>query len=148
VQVRTAYENGQATPQVTNTGPVVPTEIVPALIEPFRRQVPDRTRTGAPGGSGLGLSIVAAIAHGGGIDLTARRVAGFKSLLGYPPSHRPDKRASPNRWQRVPSLGGSSRRVRAYHNQSSDAQSQLRLPKVAKLPLRQADAGRVRRPSP
>jgi signal transduction histidine kinase len=86
VQVRTGCENGQATLQVTNTGPVVPTEVVPTLLEPFRRQVPDRTRTGAPRGSGLGLSIVAAIAdaHGGTVDLTAREGGGLQVTVGLP----------------------------------------------------------------
>jgi signal transduction histidine kinase len=86
VRVRTGSENGQATLQVTNTGPVVPTEILPTLLEPFRRQVPDRTHTGAPRGSGLGLSIVAAIAdaHRGSIDLTARQGGGLQVTVGLP----------------------------------------------------------------
>jgi signal transduction histidine kinase len=45
------------------------------LLEPFRRQVPDRTSTSTSTrrGSGLGLSIVAAItdAHGGTLNLAA-----------------------------------------------------------------------------
>ncbi|MFI6905560.1 ATP-binding protein [Nonomuraea sp. NPDC050394] len=46
---------------VTNTGPVVPAEVVPLLFEPFRR-LHERRHT--PGeGAGLGLSIVAAVAR-------------------------------------------------------------------------------------
>jgi len=38
VRIRTGYQDGQATLQVTNTGPVLPDEVVPMLVEPFRRQ--------------------------------------------------------------------------------------------------------------
>ncbi|GAA3651983.1 signal transduction histidine kinase [Lentzea atacamensis] len=44
---------------VSNTGPTVPAEAVPALFEPFRRL---RDRTGTAG-SGLGLSIVQSVAR-------------------------------------------------------------------------------------
>ena len=67
---------------VRNTGPEVPAERVPELFEPFRRlHVP---RTGPADGAGLGLSIVASIAHahdatlvahpnsGGGLDVMVR----------------------------------------------------------------------------
>ncbi|MBV9846297.1 MAG: HAMP domain-containing protein [Kutzneria sp.] len=52
---------------VTNTGPTVPEEAVPALFEPFRRLHADRVRS--DGGAGLGLSIVRSIveAHGGAL---------------------------------------------------------------------------------
>jgi signal transduction histidine kinase len=60
---------------VTNTGPVVPDYAVPTLFEPFRRL---RDRTGASG-SGLGLSIVAAVvrAHGGEVTAAAREGGGL-----------------------------------------------------------------------
>lgn len=50
---------------VSNSGPPVPPESVPALFEPFRRLSSDRTDH--RGGAGLGLSIVRSIviAHGG-----------------------------------------------------------------------------------
>jgi signal transduction histidine kinase len=86
VRIRTGYQDGQATLQVTNTGPVLPAEVVPMLLEPFRRQVPDRTRTSTCRGSGLGLSIVAAItdAHGGTLDLAAQQGGGLQITVGLP----------------------------------------------------------------
>ena len=47
---------------VENTGPGIPTEDLPHLFEPFYRLDPARTRT-AESGSGLGLALVASIAH-------------------------------------------------------------------------------------
>jgi signal transduction histidine kinase len=86
VRIRTGYQDGLATLQVTNTGPVLPAEVVPMLLEPFRRQVPDRTSTSTRRGSGLGLSIVAAItdAHGGTIDLAAQEGGGLQITVGLP----------------------------------------------------------------
>jgi signal transduction histidine kinase len=54
---------------VVNTGAPVRPDRVPELFEPFRRLHPDRT--GAAGGAGLGLSIVAAIAHAHGATVQA-----------------------------------------------------------------------------
>jgi signal transduction histidine kinase len=80
---------------VANTGPVVPDYLVPALFEPFRRS---RDRTAAAG-SGLGLSIVAAVvrAHGGTVTAKARpggglvvRVELLRSVVpGRGPTPRP-----------------------------------------------------------
>jgi signal transduction histidine kinase len=86
VRIRTGYQDGQATLQVTNTGPVLPAEVVPTLLEPFRRQLPDRTSTSTRRGSGLGLSIVAAItdAHGGTLDLAAQDGGGLQITVGLP----------------------------------------------------------------
>jgi signal transduction histidine kinase len=61
---------------VENSGPVVPPEIAPLLVEPFRRC------TSSSGGrhSGLGLSIVASIvhAHGWQLDVSARADGGLR----------------------------------------------------------------------
>lgn len=60
---------------MANTGRAVPDYAVPGLFEPFRRL---RDRTGASG-SGLGLSIVAAVvrAHGGEVTAQARPGGGL-----------------------------------------------------------------------
>jgi len=60
VQVTTGTRNGRAVLLVVNTGPEVPAGQIQRLLQPFQRLSPDRASE--PGGSGLGLSIVAAIA--------------------------------------------------------------------------------------
>jgi signal transduction histidine kinase len=55
--------------RVTNSGPVVPAEDVPALFEPFRRMTGTRIEHG--GGAGLGLAIVRSIAQAHGASVTA-----------------------------------------------------------------------------
>jgi signal transduction histidine kinase len=54
---------------VSNTGPAVPRYDIPALFEPFRRAGGERV--GMNGSTGLGLSIVRAIAHAHGGHVTA-----------------------------------------------------------------------------
>jgi signal transduction histidine kinase len=60
--------SGDGVLTVSNTGPVVPAEQVPALFEPFRRLTGERLDHG--GGVGLGLTIARSIvaAHRGAID--------------------------------------------------------------------------------
>jgi signal transduction histidine kinase len=62
---------------------------VARLAEPFQRLAADRT--GSDTGSGLGLSIVAAIAtaHGGTLDLHARPEGGLRATVTLPPSEVP-----------------------------------------------------------
>ena len=55
--------------RVTNTGPAVAAEEVPALFEPFRRH--SGTRIDHSGGAGLGLTIVRSIAQAHGGTVTA-----------------------------------------------------------------------------
>jgi signal transduction histidine kinase len=83
VLVSTQAAAGQAVVSVVNTGPRLDEAEVPGLFEPFRRCGAARTAA-APGGLGLGLSIVAAIASahqaevharaqpGGGLDVAVR----------------------------------------------------------------------------
>ncbi|GAA2599758.1 HAMP domain-containing sensor histidine kinase [Actinomadura fulvescens] len=56
--------------QVRNTGPEVPADVVPHLVEPFRRLHPRRHARGE--GTGLGLSIVDSIARAHGGEVIAR----------------------------------------------------------------------------
>ncbi|MCQ9129231.1 sensor histidine kinase [Streptomyces hilarionis] len=69
---------------VESSGPVLDQRRVAALTQPFRRLGADRTGTGQ--GSGLGLSIVAAItqAHHGTLDLRARPDGGLRVTLTLP----------------------------------------------------------------
>jgi len=74
-----------ATLVVRNTGPPVPPERFGELFEPFRRLRPDRT--GPPDGAGLGLSIVAAIAHahGGTVQAAPYPGGGLAVTVTLPP---------------------------------------------------------------
>jgi signal transduction histidine kinase len=69
---------------VENGGPVLKQDQVRELCQPFRRIGADRT--GSDSGSGLGLSIVAAIAeaHGGSLDLQARPEGGLRVYIQLP----------------------------------------------------------------
>ena len=68
VEVSTGIRDGRAVLRVINTGPLVPADQVERLLQPFQRLGRDRTA----GGSGLGLSIVAAIARAHGASVSAR----------------------------------------------------------------------------
>jgi signal transduction histidine kinase len=69
---------------VENGGPVLDQDEVSELAEPFRRLGADRV--GSDRGSGLGLSIVAAIAaaHGGSLELCARPEGGLRVVITVP----------------------------------------------------------------
>src|SRR5215469_15847158 len=69
---------------VENGGPVLDGDEVSQLAQPFRRLGPDRI--GSDRGSGLGLSIVAAIAaaHGGSLELRARPEGGLQVAITLP----------------------------------------------------------------
>ncbi len=74
---------------VENGGPVLDQAQVDQLAQPFRRLGPSGLSTGriaTGGGSGLGLSIVAAIAaaHGGTLDLCARPDGGLRVVVSLP----------------------------------------------------------------
>ncbi|MEU2338763.1 ATP-binding protein [Streptomyces sp. NPDC013172] len=76
---------------VESSGPVLNQRRVTDLAQPFRRLGADRTGTGQ--GSGLGLSIVAAIiqAHDGTLELRARPDGGLRVTITLP---RTDGRAT------------------------------------------------------
>jgi signal transduction histidine kinase len=67
-------DRGAAELLVTNTGPVVPAEEIPRLLQPFQRL--GAARAGRREGFGLGLSIVAAIAGAHHAQLDAQPVPG------------------------------------------------------------------------
>ncbi|MFB7999385.1 sensor histidine kinase [Streptomyces sp. NPDC056002] len=92
VEVRVAGDDaGAVSLVVESSGPVLDQRRVAELAQPFRRLSADRTGTGQ--GSGLGLSIVAAItqAHHGTLDLRARPDGGLRVTIILP---RTDSRAT------------------------------------------------------
>jgi signal transduction histidine kinase len=86
IQVRSGTAGGQALLVVENGGSVLDQDEVRALSQPFRRIGADRI--GSDRGSGLGLSIVAAIAeaHGGSLSLNARAEGGLRVSIQLPAS--------------------------------------------------------------
>ena len=90
VRIRTDVAGAAARLAVENGGPVLDERDVQALTQPFRRLGTERT--GSDRGSGLGLSIVAAIAemHGGGLELHALAGGGFQVVIELPLALRAD----------------------------------------------------------
>jgi signal transduction histidine kinase len=84
IRVTSRTENGRASIVVENGGPVLQQDQVGELAQPFRRIGADRI--GSDKGSGLGLSIVAAIAeaHGGELELRARPEGGLWVSIQLP----------------------------------------------------------------
>jgi signal transduction histidine kinase len=82
VRVDTRSEPSGAVLRVVNTGPVVSPEAVARLTEPFQRL----ERAAGDGGSGLGLSIVRAVAeaHGGAVHLRAQPAGGLEAEVRLP----------------------------------------------------------------
>ena len=73
VKIGTGTRAGRPFLDVANTGPVIPPDQLGRLFRPFQRMDPARR---APGGLGLGLAIVSAIAAAHGADLRAVTRAG------------------------------------------------------------------------
>ncbi len=84
VRISTEVADGSARLVVENGGPVLDERDVQALTQPFRRLGPERT--GSDRGSGLGLSIVAAIAemHAGRLELHPLAEGGFQVIIELP----------------------------------------------------------------
>ena len=78
------FDGQQAQVVVDSSGPVLDQHAVAQLAQPFTRLGHDRT--GSQNGHGLGLSIVAAVAvaHGGTLDLRARRQGGLRVQITLP----------------------------------------------------------------
>ncbi|MDP9387981.1 MAG: sensor histidine kinase [Actinomycetota bacterium] len=85
ISVRTSTEDGTALLEVSNSGPRIDGD-VQALLEPFRRNAPDRLSSSSQRGAGLGLSIVRAVAeaHGGSLTLHPRPEGGLTVSVRLP----------------------------------------------------------------
>ena len=70
VEITTGVRHQRATLTVANSGPTIPPEAVPRLLQPFQRLHGTRTTHGS--GTGLGLAIVDAIAAAHRATLTAQ----------------------------------------------------------------------------
>jgi len=80
------WPGGRATLAVIDHGPGIPAENIPHVFERFWRE--DQSRHRARGGSGLGLSIVAAVvwAHGGQVTVRETPGGGATFLVELPAS--------------------------------------------------------------
>jgi signal transduction histidine kinase len=85
LRVTTTAGPGGAVLAVSNSGPVIRPYDVRTMFEPFRRL--DRERPAGERGFGLGLSIVRAIthAHGGDITATPHPNGGLTVTVTFPP---------------------------------------------------------------
>jgi signal transduction histidine kinase len=94
IRVTAATEAGRARLVVENGGQVLDQRQVDELSQPFRRLGADRI--GTDRGSGLGLSIVAAIAeaHNGRLDLQARPGGGMRVCIDLPAAAPADSTAT------------------------------------------------------
>ena len=84
VAVKTETRDARALLTVENTGPAVEPADLDRLFQPFQRL--HAKRTGTPNGSGLGLSIVYAIAtaHDASITLRSRTGGGLRIEISFP----------------------------------------------------------------
>jgi signal transduction histidine kinase len=84
VEITTGVRNQQAFLTVTNSGPTIPPEEVPRLLQPFQRL--HGTRTNHASGNGLGLAIVNAIAtaHHANLALDPQPKGGLRIEVSFP----------------------------------------------------------------
>lgn len=79
IRIQTRIEHGRCHLRVEDDGPGIPADFAPHVFEAFRRS--DDARSSASGGSGLGLAVVAAIAHAHGGQASCSRAASGGTLF-------------------------------------------------------------------
>jgi signal transduction histidine kinase len=86
IDVATATEAGQGVLSVANDGPVIHSEQLERLQQPFQRLGTPRTNQGD--GHGLGLSIIHAIAtaHGATLSVHSQAAGGLHVTVRFPNS--------------------------------------------------------------
>jgi two-component system OmpR family sensor kinase len=86
VEVRVRRRDGEVLLEVADDGPGMAPDVAARVFERFYRADASRTRTGGAAGSGLGLSIVAAIvaAHGGSVDVDSAPGRGSSFVVRLP----------------------------------------------------------------
>ena len=84
IRLRTGSTDTAVYLEIANSGPFIPDGKVPELFEPFRRG--GQRRTGDGDSTGLGLSIVGAIAaaHGAALWAVPRAGGGLEVRVGFP----------------------------------------------------------------
>jgi signal transduction histidine kinase len=89
VRVSVSSDEAAVVLEVHNRGPVIPTELMPVLFEPFRRGLTS-TKDSRLGGLGLGLYIVhqIVVAHGGTIAARSTAEAGTTFAVRLPRGER------------------------------------------------------------
>jgi signal transduction histidine kinase len=90
VEITAGRRDDRAFLAVTNTGPVIPPDQLGRLFQPFERLAEGRRaepRGTEPGGLGLGLAIVSAIAaaHGAALHAVTRAAGGLAIEVVFPP---------------------------------------------------------------
>ena len=107
ITLSTDTVDGQARLTVSNSGPVIPAEQVGELFQPFRRLAPDRT--GSVRGSGVGLSIVQAVAaaHGATVTATAIPAGGLALSVCFARVRLGPALTAPSRHRRHPAGSGN-----------------------------------------
>ncbi len=88
IEVSTGTWAGQPVLAVSSTGPLIRSDEVGRLFQPFQRGAAAASRIASHGGLGLGLSIVAAIAaaHGAWLRADALPGGGLGVQVGFPPA--------------------------------------------------------------
>jgi signal transduction histidine kinase len=95
INIVTRTESRHAIISITNSGPIIPSDEIDRLFQPFQRLRSDRAHH--PDGHGLGLSIVQSIAaaHGAVLSAHTRPEGGLHIEVRFPPPVPSNRNASP-----------------------------------------------------